>query len=95
MNFGATDDASNTISVSADGTLTATYTDSDGNVKTDSASITGGANPNTMGIFSESHNNPTLPYTQIINSADWSGNPAEPNPKSQAVTPVDGYMCWA
>ena len=31
-----------------------------------------------------------LTYSQIINSADWSGNPAEPDPQSTAVTPVDG-----
>ena len=87
--FGPTDDATNTISVSAGTLLTATYEDSEGNLRTDTAVVTGPPQ-NTMGIYSESHTNPMLPYSQIVNSADWSGNPAEPNPQSTAVTPVDG-----
>lgn len=46
---------------------------------------TGGA-----GIYSESHTETMIPYTQIINSADWSGNSAIPDEESTAVTPVDG-----
>jgi hypothetical protein len=49
----------------------------------------------TAGIFSESHTNPMIPYTQIINSADWSGNSAAPDEESIAVTPVDGTYVLA
>jgi beta-glucanase (GH16 family) len=89
LNFGTTNDNTNTILIVSGGSISASYTDSSGNVRTDTASITG-ASSNTMGIFSESHTNPMLVYSQIINSADWSGNPADPNPLSTAVTPVDG-----
>jgi len=90
LNFGNTNDDTDTIQIAAGDILTVTYTDTEGNNRSDTANITGGSNPNSMGIFSETHTNPTLPYSQIINSADWSGNPAEPNPQSTAVTPVDG-----
>ncbi len=89
VSFGPTDDATNTIAVAAGNTLTLTYQDSEGIIRTDTASITG-LPQNTMGIYSETHTNPMLPYSQIVNSADWSGNPAEPNPQSTAVTPLDG-----
>lgn len=90
ISFGATNDATNTIAIAAGNTLSAAYTDTYGTVRMDTATITGGASPDTMGIYSESHTNPMLPYSQIINSADWSGNSAEPNEESTAVTPVDG-----
>lgn len=89
VNFGPTNDDTNTIAVAAGNVLTASYLDSDGITRTDTANITGPPQ-NAMGIYSESHTNPMLAYTQIINSADWSGNSAEPNPQSTAVTPVDG-----
>lgn len=87
--FGPTNDATDTIAITAGGSITASYTDTNGTVRTDTASITGGAT-DAMGIYSESHTDPMLPYSQIINSADWSANPAEPNEQSTAVTPVDG-----
>jgi len=90
LNFGPTNQATSTIAITAGSTLTLSYTDSAGNIKTDTAAITGGGTTNTMGIFSETHTNPMLSYSQIINSADWSGNPAEPNEQSTAVSPVDG-----
>ena len=42
------------------------------------------------GIYSESFTDPIIPYQEIVNSADWSGNSAAPNEESTAVTPVDG-----
>jgi len=42
------------------------------------------------GIYSESHTETMIPYAQIINSADWSGNSVVPDEESTAVTPVDG-----
>ncbi|MFO7659418.1 MAG: glycoside hydrolase family 16 protein [Candidatus Cloacimonadaceae bacterium] len=90
VNFGPTDDETNTISITAGGSIDASYTDTNGNIKTATANITGGSSSDTMGIYSETHTNPMLPYSQIINSADWSGNAAEPNEQSTAVTPVDG-----
>lgn len=90
LNFGPTNDATNTIEITAGEPLNATYTAVDGAVRTDSATITGGPDPNNMGIYSETHTNPMLPYTQIVNSADWGANGAEPNPTSTAVTPLDG-----
>ena len=90
LNFGPTDDETNTISITAGNSITASYTDTNGNVRTATANITGGGSSDTMGIYSETHTNPMLPYSQIINSADWSGNAAEPNEQSTAVTPVDG-----
>ncbi|MDZ4122070.1 MAG: family 16 glycosylhydrolase, partial [Candidatus Cloacimonadaceae bacterium] len=90
INFGPTNETTSTIAISAGSTLSLSYTDSAGNIKTASATITGSGSSNTMGIFSETHTNPMLPYSQIINSADWSGNPAEPNEQSTAVSPVDG-----
>jgi len=89
INFGATNDDTNTISVSAGTILTVTYQDTEGILRTDTASITGPPQ-NAMGIYSETHTNPMLPYSQIINSADWGGNSAEPNPTSTAVPPLDG-----
>lgn len=90
INFGATNAGTSTIAVSGGNTLTVSYTDTRGNIRTDSAPVTGGGSSNTMGIYSETHTNPRLIYSQIFNSADWSGNPAEPNEQSTAVTPVDG-----
>ncbi len=90
LNFGPTNDSTDTIAITAGATLTASYTDSHGSLRTDTATITGGSTPTTLGIYSESHTNPKLPYSQIINSADWSGNSAVPNEQSTAVTPVDG-----
>lgn len=94
VNFGTTNDATDTIAITPGGSITASYTDTNGTVRTDTANITGGA-PNTIGIYSESHTDPMLPYSQIINSADWSGNSAEPNEQSTAVAPVDGSYVLA
>jgi beta-glucanase (GH16 family) len=90
LNFGPTNAGTGTIAISEGNTLTVSYTDTQGNNRIDTAPVTGGGSSNTMGIYSETHTNPTLPYSQIINSADWSGNPAEPNEQSTAVSPVDG-----
>lgn len=95
LNFGPTNDATNTIAISAGGTITASYTDSNGTLRTASASIEGGGAPDALGIYSETHTDPMLNYSQIINSADWSGNSAVPNEQSTAVTPVDGNYVLA
>jgi beta-glucanase (GH16 family) len=90
LNFGPTDDTTDTIAITAGGSLAATYTDGNGNVKTDIAVIESGSTGDELGIFTESHNTQMLVYQQIWNSADWSGNPAEPDEQSTGVTPVDG-----
>ncbi|MFO8145147.1 MAG: family 16 glycosylhydrolase [Candidatus Syntrophosphaera sp.] len=90
LNFGPTDDNTDTIAIAAGGSITVSYVDTHGTIRTDTANITGGSGPDAIGIYSESHTDPMLVYTQIINSADWSGNSAEPNEQSTAVTPVDG-----
>jgi hypothetical protein len=46
--------------------------------------------PDAAGIYSESHVDPMFTYESIINSADWSGNPAVPDEENTDVTPVDG-----
>jgi len=89
LNFGPTNDDTDTIAITAGGSITVTYTDADGTVRTDSANISGGA-VLAVGIYSESHTNPMLSYTQIINSADWGANGASPDIQSTAVPPVDG-----
>jgi beta-glucanase (GH16 family) len=95
LHFGPTNDATDTIALTPGGSVTVSYTDANGTVRTDMATIEGGSSPDTIGIYSESHTNPMLVYSQIINSADWSGNSAEPNEQSTAVTPVDGTYVLA
>ena len=90
LNFGTTDDATDTIAINPGGSLTATYTDGNGIMKTDTAAIESGSTGDVIGIYTESHNDQMLVYQQIWNSADWSGNPTEPDEESTAVAPVDG-----
>ena len=90
LNFGTTDDATDTIAINPGGSLTATYIDGNGIMKTDTAAIESGSAGDVIGIFTESHNNQMLVYQEIINSADWSANGAVPDEQSTAVTPVDG-----
>ncbi|MBN1327656.1 MAG: hypothetical protein JW996_06875, partial [Candidatus Cloacimonetes bacterium] len=90
-----TDDETDTIAIIAGETITAIYTDTNGNVLSDTAEIESGSGSTTMGIYSESHTDPMLVYQQIINSADWSGNSAAPDEQSTAVTPVDGNYVLA
>ncbi|MBW6515557.1 MAG: family 16 glycosylhydrolase [Candidatus Cloacimonetes bacterium] len=90
LNFGLTDDDTDTITITEGGFITASYIDSNGLLRTDTANITSGSNLETIGIYSETHTDPMLVYSQIINSADWSGNSAEPNEQSTAVKPADG-----
>ena len=47
------------------------------------------------GLYSETKNNLVVPYGKIINSADWSGNNAIPNPASKDVTPKEGVSVLA
>ena len=90
LNFGTTDDASDTIAVADGDVITATYIDAGSETKTDTANINDSSGSTHIGIFTESHTDQMLVYSQIINSADWSGNGAEPDELSTAVTPVDG-----
>ena len=91
LNFGASEDATDTIAISAGDQLTLTYNDLNGSSLTDTAIITStGSSGDTIGIYSETHIDPTLDYVSIINSADWSGNSGEPDAESTDVTPVDG-----
>ncbi len=91
INFGLTDDANDTIAISAGDILTVTYSDYNGTIKEDTANIqSSGASDSTLGIYSETHTNPVLNYQSIINSADWSGNSGEPDTESTAVTSVEG-----
>ncbi|MDP8220294.1 MAG: glycoside hydrolase family 16 protein [Candidatus Stygibacter frigidus] len=54
LNFGITDDATDTIAITPDGSLTATYTDFNGNMKTDTADIESGSAPSgNFGIFTD------------------------------------------
>jgi beta-glucanase (GH16 family) len=46
--------------------------------------------PETLGVYSESHTDPVLPYSSIINAADFGGNATIPNEFSTAVAPLDG-----
>jgi len=89
VNFGETNDETDTIAITAGGSITVTYSDANGVVRTDTASIDNVTGP-VMGIYSESHTDQMLPYSQIINSADWSGNSVVPDELSTAVTPFDG-----
>ncbi len=88
LNFGTTDDATDTIAITEGDILTATYIDAASETKTDSANII--SSGGTIGIYTESHNAQMLNYSQIVNSADWGANGASPDVMSTAVTPVDG-----
>ncbi len=55
-----------------------------------STPVTPPAAGDTKGIYSETHTNPKLPYSKIINSADWSGNITIPVENSTDVTPKEG-----
>ncbi len=71
--------------------LTVTYTDSNGLLKSASAMMEENQEPsNNIAIYSETYTDATLSYSQIINSADWSGNIGEPDVESTEVTPYDG-----
>ncbi|MCP4710373.1 MAG: glycoside hydrolase family 16 protein [Planctomycetes bacterium] len=96
LHFGATNDNTDAIAISEGDLLTVTYTDASGNVRTDAADIEAGSSTEiTMGIFSESHTQSILVYDQIINSADWSGNPATPDETNTDVAPADGSYVLA
>jgi hypothetical protein len=92
VNFGTTNDGTDTISIIEGDLLTVSYTDNSGNLRTDTAEILGAPSEKYMGIYSESHDNPILENSGIINSADWEGDSAVPNQVSTAVTPVDGLF---
>lgn len=95
LNFGPTNDDTDTIEITVGGSISVSYIDAGGTERTDSANIEGGSSATEAGIYSESHTEVVIPYTQIINSADWSGNSAAPDEQSTAVTPVDGTYVLA
>ncbi|MGI9341668.1 MAG: family 16 glycosylhydrolase [Gammaproteobacteria bacterium] len=57
--------------------------------------IGGGPLAPEMGIYSESHTESVLGYTNIINGADFGGNVTNTNEASTAVTPFDGNVVLA
>ncbi len=48
-----------------------------------------------LGVYSESHTEALLPYSAIINGADWGGNVTNTNENSTAVTALDGSKVLA
>jgi beta-glucanase (GH16 family) len=52
----------------------------------------GTPNPETIGVYSETNTDPVLPYSAIINSADFSGNQTVADEGSTTVTPFDGTV---
>ena len=50
----------------------------------------GGSGSDNIGIYSETYTDQMLSYSQIINSADWSGNSAAADEMNTDVTPLDG-----
>lgn len=92
LNFGPTNDETDTIAIEEGDTLTVSYIDNSGKIRTDSAVILGPPSEKYMGIYTETHINPILEYSRIINSADWQGDSATPNEVSTAVDPVDGIF---
>ena len=60
-------------------------------------SYTIGAGPVSpeLGVYSESHTQSVLPYSGIINGADFGGNVTNTNENSTAVSPLDGSVVLA
>jgi beta-glucanase (GH16 family) len=44
----------------------------------------------TLAVFSDTLTDNVLDYTQIVNSADWGGNGASPDPYNMDVNPLEG-----
>ncbi|MDA3884620.1 MAG: family 16 glycosylhydrolase [Candidatus Delongbacteria bacterium] len=95
INFGTTDDATDTIEISENDKINIKYLDSYGVQRSANAIIEVSSIEETAGVYTESHNDITLNYTTIINSANWSGDGASPDVMSTAVTPVDGTYVLA
>ena len=87
------------------GTYTATVTNTVAEVVTITGTIAGDAItdnavvtftpsnvPETLGVYSETHTDPVLAYSSIINAADFGGNTTTPNEFSTAVAPLDGNV---
>ncbi|MBT8437879.1 MAG: family 16 glycosylhydrolase, partial [Gammaproteobacteria bacterium] len=95
FNFGSpTNDGASTIAIAEGDLLTATYTDTSGAEQLDMATVSGGGGttPTTLGLYSETNTNPVLPYSAIINGADFGGNQTIADENSTAVTPFDGSV---
>ena len=88
-----------------DGTYTATVTNTvaeavtitgsiAGNDITDNAIVTFTINntPETLGVYSETHTNPVLAYSQIINANFFGGNSTVPDETSTTVTALEGSV---
>lgn len=54
--------------------------------------VGGGPVSPTLGVYSESHTEATLPYSNIINGADFGGNVTNTNENSMAVPQFDGAV---
>jgi beta-glucanase (GH16 family) len=96
IEFVAVDGSQISIEFVPGANLTVSFTDSNNMLKSSSAFMEQEQEETEgMGIFSETHTNPILSYSQIINSADWSGNIGEPDVESTEVTPLDGSYVLA
>ena len=84
LNFGDTDDASNTIAIAEGDVITTTYTDANGASRSDTADITASTALSTLGVYSETNINPRLDLAEIINSDALNDR------FSQAVTALEG-----
>ena len=84
LNFGATDDTSNTIAIKEGDVITVTYADANGVTRTDTASITASTALSTLGVYSETNTNPELVYSDIAN------NDAITDRFSQTVSALEG-----
>ena len=82
VNFGPTQDATGTIAVTDGAVLTATYTDTNGVTQTDTAGIV----TVPLGVYSETHIDPVIPYSEIINQDTVTDE------ASTAVAPLEGNV---
>ena len=92
INFGPTDDATDTIAIKEGDTLTATYTDANAVKQTATASITEESLTLgvTLGVYSETNIDPLL-NSNITNSADLGGkDTVTTEVATDVVAPLEG-----
>ncbi len=88
VNFGATDDETDTIAIAVGNTLTVSYTDTYGTLRTDSAIITAsGPTVGTFGVFTD-----TTPVTTMLTIGEDSEIYVWENTLTQgSIEPFEGY----
>jgi len=84
IKFGDTDDTSDTIAIVEGGVLTVKYADANGATRSDTADITESTALSTLGVYSETNNNPILGLAEIVN------NDATTDRFSQTVAALEG-----